>query len=203
MKTRYSKSALITHLKLDSELFSKAEAKIDKKIIEAVWRIKDAPKLKEFYNGNVNKVYVGHSGGKDSVLVRYLADLAFGYGNVPTVHTTKPAHVENAVHPLTRDFLYKQSRAIIYVGLDEQASLGLRLQIDGTRIAEHDRDDGRSVDVVVEGKSVSRKELKLYMQNGLLGLDFIFPIYDWSNEEVWAAIISQGIPFSEEYLVGM
>jgi 3'-phosphoadenosine 5'-phosphosulfate sulfotransferase (PAPS reductase)/FAD synthetase len=81
-------------------------------------------------------------------------------------------------------------------------SLGYKTQIDGTRIAEHDRSNGRAVDVVIDGKQVSRKELPLYLENGLFGLNFVYPIYDWSDAEVWAAIAHYDIPFSEEYLYG-
>lgn len=176
-----------------------ALCRVDSLVTEAVFRIRNAPCL-NVPGFDLTKAVVGHSGGKDSVLVRYLTDLAFGYDTVKTVHTTKPSHVENAVHPLTRDFLYSMDRPILYVGLAQQKNLGLKVQIDGTRIAEHTREDGRSIDVVVDGKSVSRTQLKLYMENGLLGLDFVYPIYDWSDAEVWATILSKGIAFSREYL---
>ena len=159
---------------------------------QAIRRLKESP-------FDPASMYVGHSGGKDSVLVTYLADQAFGEEELPTIHNTKPDGVENAVHPLTQKFLYGMARTITYMPLGASLPPELTTQIDGTRISEWNREDGRSVDVIKNGQSVSRKELELYMQNGLFGRNFVYPIYDWSDVEVWAAIYSLNIPYSPEY----
>jgi len=191
--TEANKKHFLGFIGVDPAEFLAAQSEVPAKVATAVQRIKNMPFA-------IESTYVGHSGGKDSVLVRYLADLAIDY--LPTVHSTKPEGVPNEVHPLTREFLYEQPRVITYSPLDLMPSLGYKTQIDGTRIAEHDRSNGRAVDVVIDGKQVSRKELPLYLENGLFGLNFVYPIYDWSDAEVWAAIAHYDIPFSEEYLYG-
>lgn len=166
------------------------------RIDKALKRILNMPFLRDPFQGGV---YVGHSGGKDSVLVRWLTDKVLGSG-VMTVHTPKPTGVRNEVHPLTKEFLYGLNRPVLYVPDGESLpKLGYTIQIDGTRIAEADRRDGRDVGLVVEGKEVSRNETPLYLEKGLFGQKFCYPIYDWSDEEVWAAIFHYDIPLSPEY----
>lgn len=169
-----------------------ATARVPSLVDEAINRLTSSP-------FDTATMYVGHSGGKDSVLVTYLADKAFGREVLPTIHNTKPDGVENAVHPLTQKFLYSMDRTITYMPLGAAMPSELTTQIDGTRISEWNREDGRSVDVIKNGQSVSRKELELYMKNGLFGRNFIYPIFDWSDAEVWAAIHVLGIPYSMEY----
>lgn len=161
-------------------------------VTEAIRRLRESP-------FDVQSMYIGHSGGKDSVLVTYLADQAFGDEALPTIHNTKPDGVENAVHPLTQKFLYGLDRVITYMPLSASLPPELTTQIDGTRISEWNREDGRSVDVIKNGQSVSRRELELYMENGLFGRNFVYPIFDWSDVEVWAAIHVLNIPYSPEY----
>lgn len=166
------------------------------KIQEAVDRILESP-------FPMNKAYVGHSGGKDSIVVRWLADLAEQKAGIviPTVHSTKPPGVPNEVHELTRLFLYQQDRVITYAPLDKLNTLGYSVQIDGTRRAEFDRTNGRAVDVVIDGQQVNREHMPMYIPNGLFGLSFIYPIVDWSDLEVWSVIYQHQIPFSDEYLL--
>lgn len=171
--------------------FTKACGKVEQKVSEAVDRIR---KVRLDQDG----VFIGHSGGKDSVLVTRLVDLAFGLNNVPVVHNPKPTGVDNQVHPLTQTFLYELAakRPILF---SPEIPLRYQTQIDGTRIAEWNREDGRSVDVIKNGESVSRKEMELYMSNGLFGRNFVYPIYDWSDVEVWAAIYVEHVAYSPEY----
>lgn len=145
--------------------------------------------------------YVGHSGGKDSVVVRWLVDQI--HPEYPTLHNTKYDGTYNAVHPATRDFMYYLStkRIINFAPLHADMGPAYAVQIDGTRQSEYNRDDGRSVDVVIDGKPVSRKDMPAYIPNGLFGKSFVYPIYDWSDTEVWACIIQNEIQFSEEYLL--
>jgi 3'-phosphoadenosine 5'-phosphosulfate sulfotransferase (PAPS reductase)/FAD synthetase len=152
-------------------------------------------KMRELrYEYSGQEMYIGHSGGKDSVVVTHLADLAFPEG-LPIVHTPKPG----ITHPKTIEFLYQLNRKIIYCPQALHSTLGLQVQIDGTRIAEYDRTDGRSTDVVVDGQNVSRQNMPFFVRSGLFGLSFIFPIYNWSDEDVWGYIKEHSLPVSEEY----
>ena len=140
--------------------------------------------------------YVGHSGGKDSVTICNLVDTTLPGNDLLRIHTPKP----EATHPDTVTFLYALHKPVLYCPAEEHSRIGVRVQIDGTRIFEHDRRDGRSTDVMIDGRSMSREHLPLYVKHGLFGLSFIYPIYDWTDADVWAYIVANNIPFSKEYL---
>lgn len=166
---------------------------------EAIKRIKYAP-------FGEDGMFCGHSGGKDSVLVRYIVDQAIG-DHVLTVHTPKPEGVRNAVHPFTKEFLYALDRPVLNIpvemfhDMDVMERFNMVTQIDGTRAAEAERRDGRDVGVVVRGEERSRADMPLYLEDGLFGLQFVYPIFDWTDQQVWAAIFLYDIPFTKEYYV--
>ena len=154
--------------------------------------------LKSLYKGE--EMCVGHSGGKDSVLVRALADRA-GFGSLDTVHNPK-LEGSNAVHAHTRELLYEMAafRPVMYIPANAMAKSGYKLQIDGTRRQEATRTDGRSTDIVFDGQSISRAHMPMLVPRGLFDLTFFYPIVEWTDAQVWAAIAYLEIPFSREYL---
>lgn len=139
--------------------------------------------------------FVCHSGGKDSVLVRALAEEAIP--GIEVVHNPKISG-SNTVHPLTVKFLYEETTRFPISFEPRLRSSGL--SIDGTRRAEAFRDDGRSTDYISNGESLPRVQLPLFVEKGLGGLPVMYPIYNWSDEEVWYTILALKIPFSSEYL---
>ena len=141
-------------------------------------------------------LYLGHSGGKDSVVIQWLAHTI--WPTLLVVHTPKSTG-RNATHPLTKDFLYRRSFPVLYLPSDAESPLVLTTQIDGTRISEFDRTDGRSTDVVIDGVSTSREFLQPYVRNGLFERNYIYPIYDWKDVDVWVCIDLNRIPYSSEY----
>ena len=148
----------------------------------------------------MEEMCVGHSGGKDSVLVRALADLA-GFGSLDTVHNPK-LEGSNAVHAHTRELLYEMAtfRPVMYIPARAMAKSGYRLQIDGTRRQEATRTDGRSTDIVCNGQSMNRAQMPMLVLRGLFDMTFFYPIVEWTDAQVWAAIAYLEIPFSREYL---
>lgn len=148
----------------------------------------------------MEEMCVGHSGGKDSVLVRALADLA-GFGSLDTVHNPK-LEGSNAVHAHTRELLYEMAtfRPVMHIPANAMAKSGYRLQIDGTRRQEATRTDGRSTDIVCNGQSMNRAQMPMLVPRGLFDMTFFYPIVDWTDAQVWAAIAYLEIPFSREYL---
>ena len=142
---------------------------------------------------------VGHSGGKDSVLVRALADLA-GFGSLDTVHNPK-LEGSNAVHAHTRELLYEMAtfRPVMHIPAHAMAKSGYQLQIDGTRRQEATRTDGRSTDIVCNGQSMNRAQMPMLVPRGLFDMTFFYPIVEWTDAQVWAAIAYLEIPFSREY----
>ena len=143
---------------------------------------------------------VGHSGGKDSVLVRALADLA-GFGSLDTVHNPK-LEGSNAVHAHTRELLYEMAtfRPVMHIQAHAMAKSSYQLQIDGTRRQEATRTDGRSTDIVCNGQSMNRAQMPMLVPRGLFDMTFFYPIVEWTDAQVWAAIAYLEIPFSREYL---
>ena len=178
---------------LSKEQFEEAMLHIELKAALARERL---GRLWEKLDLSSSEVYVGHSGGKDSVTICNLVDKALPGNDLLRIHTPKP----EVTHPATVSFLYSLRKTILYCPAGDHPRLDLRVQIDGTRIFEHDRKDGRSTDVMIDGKSMSREYLPLYVQRGLFGLSFIYPIYDWTDADVWAYIMVNNIPFSAEYL---
>lgn len=149
---------------------------------------------------SMEEMCVGHSGGKDSVLVRALADLA-GFGSLDTVHNPK-LEGSNAVHAHTRELLYEMAtfRPVMYIPANAMAKSGYQLQIDGTRRQEATRTDGRSTDIVCNGQSMNRAQMPMLVPRGLFDMTFFYPIVEWTDAQVWAAIAYLEIPFSREYL---
>lgn len=153
---------------------------------------------------NTSSLFVGHSGGKDSVVAHFVAMHALGK-NLPLVHTTKLGTQRNAPHPATVQFLYNLTyeHHIVFRPLESEdhPSIPYMIQIDGTRMLEAERSDGRSTDLVFDGQTINRRDMKVFNPSGLFGLRFIYPIFDWTDHDVWATIFWFGLPFSEEYLV--
>ncbi len=144
---------------------------------------------------NLDFTYIGHSGGKDSCLVHFLAEQAMPRLRrffLPVYHNCKPGQI----HPKTIVFLYDKVKPDFLYGRDIKDNV----QIDGTRRSEATRTDGRSTDVIVNGVSQNRIIMNSpYLNNGLFGKDFIYPIYDWSDLQVWSVIRNHEIAISEEY----
>ena len=142
-------------------------------------------------------VYAGTSGGKDSSVI---CDLYLRYcvqvGIKPQIIHNK----KTIVDPLTVNHLYSLSYPIIYcTSADTVNCTDRTIQVDGSRVAECDRTNGRSTDFICNGCSINRKDMPLYNARGLFDLRFIYPIYDWSDEQVWTYIYAHKLPVSEEY----
>ena len=153
--------------------------------------------LARIRNLDLAGVYIGHSGGKDSAAILHLADTAVPNHVFPIVHTPKPGET----HPKTIEYLYRLGRPVVYLPKDSAVTFGLDLsvQIDGTRIDEHDRTDGRSTDFIDNGVARPRTELRSFVARGLFGRSFLYPIYDWSTAEVWDYLRENQVHVSEEY----
>jgi 3'-phosphoadenosine 5'-phosphosulfate sulfotransferase (PAPS reductase)/FAD synthetase len=137
---------------------------------------------------------VGHSGGKDSNVVHYLANIELGL-NLPVAHTSKTQGF-NAIHPDTLAHLYARPFPIeLY---PEGTDFPYTGQIDGTRADEAERLE-KSNDLIVNGETVNRKYMKPYNVSGLFGMKFIYPIFDWNDAMVWAFHLRYNVPFSDEY----
>ena len=183
--------------------------KIEEKIEIAQSRIKE---MMKWYGPN--EIYVGHSGGKDSSTVLSLVQSC--NPDIQVIHNGKkifnPLRDDNSgptdVHVDTLEFLYQytlnQAPFITCVKThkmkDYLAGPGkdFRVQIDGTRVDEFNRDE-KSNTFEINGVQVSRESVTHWHQNGLFGLNFLCPIYDWSSKDVFDYHKLMKIPLSEEY----
>ena len=150
------------------------------------------------------RAFVGTSFGKDSLTITELAREVMaerGYGDIPLVHNPKAAP---ATHPETMTFAYYYciENAVQFIPgsqmIDFINNNGFVLQVDGTRRAEFSRTD-KSNDFIKDGKSVNRTEIEPYIENGIFGLNIVFPILDWEDHHVFEFLASRDIFLSPEY----
>lgn len=180
-----SRELLITKLQASGINTYLPVAELDSLIAEACSRITSVSQ---------DGMYVGTSGGKDSSVIVFITREVLGL-NLPLFHTVKPTQV----HELTVKFLYQQAEkyGMLYGHIPGE---GYVTQVDGTRIAEFNRDDGRSTTFVSKGKEYPRTELTPVVEDGLFGKNYVYPILDWSDDQVWSTIIRYNIPVTDEYL---
>ena len=161
-----------------------------------------------------NKIYVGHSGGKDSSTVLHLVQSL--YPKIQVIHNGKKTYNPlvdaksgpTDVHIDTLDFLYSYTLSTApYITLVKTEKMKqylkgpgshLKLQVDGTRIDEFNR-DAKSNTFEINGVQVSRMDVTHFFKNGLFGLDFLCPIYDWNSVDVFEYHKLNNIPLSKEY----
>jgi 3'-phosphoadenosine 5'-phosphosulfate sulfotransferase (PAPS reductase)/FAD synthetase len=177
---------------LSKELIQEALVTIDEKTRSAVVR------LWEISHGLQYPACIGHSGGKDSVVNHWIVNSAIKVPSLDVIHTAKPGG-DNAIHPDTLEFLYQRPFPITYWPRALGNSKKYKTQFDGSRRSEHDRLD-RSADFIRDGKQTNRATMELVEKNSMFGMDFVFPIYDWSDADVWACIYKNNLPYSPEYV---
>ena len=74
----------------------------------------------------------------------------------------------------------------------------IECQIDGARRSEANR-PGKSSNFISNGRDVNRAELPPFVAKGLFNISFCYPIYDWTDEDVFDYLYEYKIPFSNEY----
>jgi 3'-phosphoadenosine 5'-phosphosulfate sulfotransferase (PAPS reductase)/FAD synthetase len=139
-----------------------------------------------------------HSGGKDSCVILDLVDKAVPYDLIPVIHNPK-----DSTDPLTVKFLYELSkrRELRFVPFEKMNIFlpnWFEIQVDGSRKGEAGRTE-RSNLVIFNGKEVSRDSMGEFTKNGKFGIATVFPIYDWTDGEVWQYIKEKGVQISDEY----
>jgi 3'-phosphoadenosine 5'-phosphosulfate sulfotransferase (PAPS reductase)/FAD synthetase len=75
---------------------------------------------------------------------------------------------------------------------------GLECQIDGTRRDEATRNE-KSTDLIVDGENVSRENMPAFVKRGIFGLSMLYPIFNWTEQQVWEYLKYNGIKVSKEY----
>lgn len=174
----------------------------------AIERIRKAAALAQ------GKIFVGHSGGKDSCVVHDLCLKTLGEGNVVVVHNPKPMlgtsgnawGALSEMYPETLNFLYtnvfKQHHVHVFPSFLMKPFIlknDIRCQVDGARASEHSR-EGKSTDFIRDGVNVSREFLVEYVEEGMFGLAISYPIFDWTDNDVFDYIALNKLGLSDEYI---
>jgi len=169
-------------------------------------------RIKAAFWVNDGDVISGHSGGKDSVVIDDLIRRS-NYEPAYIVHNVKPllgtsgdpVAALTEMHPLTLEFLYTDvcmKRTITFMHSSRMSDwllcVNVKCQIDGSRLCEFSR-SGKSSQFIMNGVSTSRSEMTEYVKNGIFGLNMSYPIYDWSDDDVFEYIHENGLNISKEY----
>jgi 3'-phosphoadenosine 5'-phosphosulfate sulfotransferase (PAPS reductase)/FAD synthetase len=161
-------------------------------------------------------VMVGHSGGKDSQVISHLVRevLTCPVEKPYFVHNVKPIYIRDmnpvekltAMDPMTLEFLYTKVCREIDITFMHSSQMpefiefnDIGCQIDGARSCESGR-QGKSGEIIVRGEPVSRDLMGPFVEEGMFGISFIYPIFDWSDDDVFDYLVENSIPFSMEYL---
>jgi 3'-phosphoadenosine 5'-phosphosulfate sulfotransferase (PAPS reductase)/FAD synthetase len=158
-------------------------------------------------------MFLGHSGGKDSTVILHLTK--FVVPKFKIVHNVKPmlgtsgdpVGALTEQWPQTLEFMYtdvckNNSVTFMHSTAMEQwvSENNLLCQIDGARKSEATR-AGKSANIIRDGVSVSRSEMKELETNGIFGLAICYPILDWTDVDVFDYLTENKIAISKEYYV--
>jgi len=183
-------------------------------------KIKQAKqRIANVINANtINNIFIGHSGGKDSVAVHnltleVLSDAKLS-NNLTLIHNpkniydkakTNEAPGQTDVYNETLEFLYNTVSEYANITIVNPKNMlsfvnakGLTLQIDGTRADENERVT-KSSNLVLNGKEENRQFMTEHNQKGLYNLEFLYPIFDWSTNDVFSYLELRNIEISPEY----
>lgn len=120
-----------------------------------------------------NRSYSAFSGGKDSRATLKLVQSV--YPEVTIIHN---GHAGEEVGDQVGVLCIREPKAAM-VPIFLQ-TVDLRLQFDGTR-----RDEDKTV--IFEGEEIHRSQMPTWKcSNGVFGLSCCFPLWDWTEEEVFA-----------------
>lgn len=121
---------------------------------------------------NRNQCYGAYSGGKDSRAVLQIVRSV--YPNVLVIHN---GHAGEDIGDVDGVLCVKEPKAAM-VPIFLQ-TVDLKLQFDGTR-----KDEDKTV--IFEGQEIHRSKMPGWSTSqGVFGLNCVFPIWDWTEEEVF------------------
>lgn len=168
-----SNADLVKHLGLDLHRYMDAEASIDALEETTLLRLR---RLVEREKIDLSLSFIAHSGRKDSTALAALVERAFPKQPILYMHTPS-----GDTDDRTLSHLYALGRIVLYVPHNEIGRLqqGFRAQFLGHRMEEQDN---------------------LALFDGTQRLQTIYPIYDWSEEDVWAYILTRRLSFNDTYI---
>lgn len=168
-------------------------------------------RIAQAYQKFGSSMFIGHSGGKDSCVILHLTQQI--YPNITIVHNVKPilgtsgdpVAALTEQHPKTLEFLYTHVCRHNQVRFMHSSMMPdfvkartLKCQVDGARRSEWSR-PGKSSNIIVNGENVNRKDMPEFVENGIFNIALVYPIVDWEDKDVFDYLITNDIPFSDEY----
>lgn len=150
--------------------------------------VEESIKRIRFMPFDLEASFVGITGGKSSSLVRFLVDRAWpahlDYDLPPGVHFVTE-HSDN-------DFVGDNDLCISADMLD---AFHIKTQFDGTRFSKIYAGDAPKINI--RGNMHDLKDMPLYLEQGLYDLQYVYPIFDWTDLQVGSAIFLYNIPYGE------
>lgn len=158
-------------------------------------------------------LFMGHSGGKDSTVILHLACQVIKPHELTIVHNVKPMLNETedevekltAMHSLTLHYLYKEvctKHEVQFMHSSKMKNWVLKnmfsCQIDGARRSEWNR-PGKSSEIIIDGELISRKDMPPFVEKGIFDLSIVYPIVEWTDDDVFDYLHEHEIPISKEY----
>jgi len=148
--------------------------------------------IEQFYKDNPD-AFVAYSGGKDSKVILHLTECAIE-GDYPydrnlvvlhNLHPEETCDIDGTLQVTKEDF-----PAFI------KMAKNLNAQIDGTRTCEFNKK------VIFNGELIDRTTIPSKVNDkGVFDLKVLYPILDWTDEEVWAYIRAYQLMTEEEISV--
>ena len=174
-------------------------------------KIDASKRFLELVLSDTNRLQLANSGGKDSLVIYTLAK-EVGH-NIPIIHTnttidpdgTLPfirsempetiiMHPEESFYQLvTRKMLPVRKNRYCCEYLKEYAGIGMRT-IEGVRASESSSRSGREI--------ISCDTRKTMEKDGFRA-QHIYPIYEWSDDDVWGFIRMRGLEVAPCYHLGL
>jgi len=167
---------------------------------------------------NIQEIFIGHSGGKDSVAVHNLTLEALKEleleNNLTVIHNPKKIYDKEKHTTSGPTDVYYETLEFLYNKVSEYANITivnpknmenyiknnkLTMQIDGTRADENERVT-KSSNLILNGKEENRQYMSYYNPKGLYNLEFLYPIFDWTSNDVFNYLKDRKIEISPEYL---
>ena len=142
--------------------------------------------------------HIGHSGGKDSTVILHLTNRVskeLSLDPCMVLHNYKDSISANdmeIVHGVAKTNPLFIVRSVFMANINS-------CQIDGTRKSEFNRTD-KANNLIIDGKSVNREHMPVFVEKGLYDMAFLYPIYDWTDEEVFAYITKHKLKISKDYV---
>ena len=141
---------------------------------------------------DLDTTFISLSGGVGSSVIKHITKVMpkaskYPSDKFPVLHFTN----YELIHPRTKEFLYSSGIPILYSSMDNLDRERYKTQLSGFRFLSVP-DDIPEINIWPSGP--------VYSSNANW-INTVYPIYDWTDAQIWALIITEDLPFSDEYFI--